>query len=301
MNKRFAAVLLCFVLAPVLLHASTEGHFSRTLQVTGAVNLDVSTGSGDIVVKTGGANQIIVNATVHGNSWIFGDESAVHQVESNPPIQQNGNRIRIGYDMPDNVRQHVSITYDITVPADTTLQAQTGSGNIEAAGVRSEVQAHTGSGDIRVRDIGSRLTAQTGSGNINAETVAAPFSAQTGSGDIQADLTGSGDVDVHTGSGTIHMRGINGPFHAQTGSGEITAEGSVVGPWQLHSGSGDIRLAVGTGHGFNLDVHTSSGSIHSALSIMVQGTLGKNELKGSVAGGGPELQASTSSGDVDIR
>lgn len=301
MNKRTVAFLLCTCLFPVLLHARAEGHFNRTLQVNGAVDLDVSTGSGDIVVRTGGANQVTVNARIRGSSWMFGDDSAIHQVESNPPIQQNGNKIRLGYDMPDNVRQHVSISYDITVPADTTLQAQTGSGNIDVAGIRSEVQVHTGSGDIRVRDIGTRLTAQTGSGNITAETVAAPFSAQTGSGDIQADLTGSGDVDVHTGSGTIRIRGVNGPFHARTGSGEISAEGGIVGPWQVHSGSGDIHLAVGTGHGFNLDAHSSSGSIHSELSIMVQGTLGKNELRGTVGGGGPELQASTSSGDIDIR
>jgi DUF4097 and DUF4098 domain-containing protein YvlB len=301
MNKRCSVVLIGLLFLPVLSYARAEGHFDRTLQVNGAVTLDVDTGSGDIVVKTGGSNQVVVHGTVHRSNWMFGDDSAVQKVESNPPIEQSGNSIRIGRNLPDDVKRHVSIDYEITVPADTSLQAHSGSGNIGVDGVRSTVEAETGSGDLRLHDIGSKLRAQTGSGNIRADSVAAPFWAQTGSGDIEADLTGSGDVDVHTGSGTIRVRGIKGAVRARTGSGNIDTDGNVTGPWQLHSGSGNITLAVGSGNGFNLDVHTSSGSIHSNLPISVQGLLGKQQLKGTVKGGGPDVEVSTSSGDVDVR
>ena len=301
MSKRCSLVLIALLSLPLLLHGSSEGHFDRTLQVNGSVSLDVSTGSGDIMVKTGNTNQVLVHGTVHSSNWIFGDSNAVQKVQSNPPIQQSGNSIRIGYDLPDDVKRHVSIDYEVTVPADTAVQAHSGSGNISVDGVRSSVEAHTGSGDIKARDIGSKFHAQTGSGNIQAQSVAAPFFAQTGSGDISADLTGSGDVDVHTGSGTIRVRGIKGGVRAQTGSGNIETDGSVAGPWQLHSGSGNITLAVGTANGFNLDAHTSSGSIHSNMQIVVQGSMKQNQLKGAVKGGGPDVEVSTSSGDIDIR
>jgi DUF4097 and DUF4098 domain-containing protein YvlB len=301
MKRSSAVVVLVFVLAPVLLFAASEGHFDRTLSVSGSVNLDVTTGSGDITVKTGGSNQVVIHGTIHPNGWIFGNDSAVHQVESNPPIEQNGSSIRVGYNLPADVQRHISISYEITVPADAALKAHTGSGNVEVSGTRLEAQLMTGSGDIRARDIGHGLHAQTGSGNIRAEDVAAPFNAQTGSGDIEASLTGSGDVDVHTGSGRIQVRGAKGGVRARTGSGDIEADGSVAGPWQLHSGSGNIRLVVGSGKGFNLNAHTSSGSIHSDLPILVQGSVGGKQLTGTVAGGGPEVEASTSSGDVDIR
>ena len=244
----------------------------------------------------------MVHGTVHAsNDWFSNAESAVHAVESNPPIQQSGNSIRIGYNLPEDARRHVSISYEITVPADTTVQAHSGSGSLGVEGVRAEVQAETGSGEIRVRDVGGRSHVQTGSGSIRAENVAAPFYAHTGSGDIEAELTGSGDVDVQTGSGGAHVRGIKGGLRARSGSGDLSADGSVGGPWSLHTGSGSIRLAVGTGSGFNLDVHTSSGSIHSDLPITVQGSMGHHELKGTVRGGGPEVEVSTGSGDVDIR
>ncbi|HEY5174597.1 MAG TPA: DUF4097 family beta strand repeat-containing protein [Terriglobales bacterium] len=302
MKKHYTAILLALLLVPALLHARAEGHFDRTLQVSGTVSLDVTTGSGDISIKAGGTDKVVVHGTVHSNNdWFSNAENAVHTVESNPPIQQNGNSIRIGYNLPEDVRRHVSISYQITVPADTTVQAHNGSGNVGVEGVRAEVQAQTGSGDIRVREVGGRSHVQTGSGSIQAEKVAAPFYAHTGSGDIEADLTGSGDVDVQTGSGGVHLRGVKGGLRARSGSGDLTADGSVGGPWSLHTGSGSIRLAVGSAIGFNLDVHTSSGSIHSDLPITVQGSLGRHELKGTVHGGGPDVELSTGSGDVDIR
>jgi DUF4097 and DUF4098 domain-containing protein YvlB len=303
MKKYFTAILPVLLLAPVFLFARVEGQFDRTLQVSGAVNLDLTTGSGEVIVKTGGSNQVVVHGKVRSNNdWFGGNaDSIVHSVESNPPIEQNGNTIRIGYNLPEDAKRHVSISYEITVPADTTLQAGSGSGEISVQGVRSPVKLHTGSGDIRVQDLGPQSHVDTGSGSIHAESVAAPFSAGTGSGEIQADLTGSGDVDVHTGSGSIRVRGVKGGLRARTGSGSIGADGDVKGPWQLHSGSGSVHMALSSGAGFSLNVHTSSGSIHSDLPITVQGTLGRHELKGAVRGGGPEVEVSTGSGDIDIR
>ncbi len=123
------------------------------------MNLDLTTGSGDVNVKTGGSNQVVIHGTVQSsNDWFGGNsESAVHSVESNPPIVQNGSTIRIGYNLPEDAKHHVSISYEITVPADTTLQVNTGSGEISAEGVRAPAKLHTGSGDIRVQDLGPQV------------------------------------------------------------------------------------------------------------------------------------------------
>src|ERR1035438_4789580 len=216
-------LLVTLLLAPVLLHARAEGHFDRTLTVSGTVSLDVTTGSGDITIKAFGTDNVVVHGTAHAsNDWFSNAESAVHTVDATPPIQQNGSSIRIGYDLPLDVPRHVAISYGISVPADTTVQAHTGSGSVGVQGVRAEVQAQTGSGEIRVRDVGGRSHVQTGSGSIRAENVAAPFYAHTGSGDIEADLTGSGDVDVQTGSGGIHLRGVKGGLRSRSGRGDLS-------------------------------------------------------------------------------
>jgi hypothetical protein len=58
---------------------------------------------------------------------------------------------------------------------------------------------------------------------------------------------------------------------------------------------------VGSSGGFELNVHTGSGGINSELPITMQGSFGKRELKGTVRGGGPQVEVSTGSGDVEIR
>ena len=222
-------------------------------------------------------------------------------MESNPPIQQSGNSIRIGYNLPDDVKRHVSIDYEITVPADTALQAHSGSGNVMVEGVRSEVQAQTGSGDIKMRDLGSKLKGsdwkRKHSCRERSGALLCPDRKRRYNGDLDR---------LRRRGSSCRLRQHHHPRYQRrhkcpTGSGDIQGDGTVTGPWQLHSGSGNVRLAVGSGNGFNLDVHTSSGSIHSDLPITVQGTVGGHELKGAVHGGGPTVEVSTSSGDVEIR
>jgi len=303
MRKISLAVLLVWLALPAMMFARTEGKFDRTLTVNGAVTMDLTTGSGNVTVHTGGSSQVVIHGVVRSsNDWFGGDaESAVRAVESNPPIEQNGNNIRIGYNIPEDARRHVSISYEVTVPADTSLQAHSGSGDIGVEGLRKSVVVTTGSGDVSLRDLGPQSNARTGSGSIKGQDIALPFTARTGSGGVQADLTGSGNADVESGSGEVRLRGLKGGLRARTGSGDITVDGNVQDGWNLHTGSGSVRMSVGSSQGFNLYARTGSGSIHSDLPITMQGNLNRHELKGTVRGGGPEVEVSTGSGDVELK
>src|SRR5437867_2621224 len=77
---------------------AARGEFARTLQVNGAVNLQVETGSGSIDVRTGSSSEVRVVGHIWANEWFSGNaEERVKRLESNPPIQQSGNDIRIGH------------------------------------------------------------------------------------------------------------------------------------------------------------------------------------------------------------
>ena len=102
-SLRFLALVISLAaLAALPLNAATTGHFERTLQVNGTVELEVTSGSGNINVHQGGAGSVSVTAKIHGNngtSWLFGSgniDERIHKIEQNPPIVQQGNTIRIG-------------------------------------------------------------------------------------------------------------------------------------------------------------------------------------------------------------
>src|SRR5208337_1767377 len=89
------AMCLCLA-APA---RAVEGRFARTLQVSGAVELEVQTGSGTIDVRTGDSSTVRITGTIRSStSWFYGSgaESKVHYMEANPPIEQHGNIIKIG-------------------------------------------------------------------------------------------------------------------------------------------------------------------------------------------------------------
>lgn len=257
--------------------------FERTLNTGSSPNVSVATGSGDIHLHAGSGNQVHIVAQLHAShSFMSGDvDSRMQQIVNHPPIVQNGNDIVIGQQHNNDLYRNISISYDITLPRSSGLNAATGSGN------------------INIESVGASLKAQSGSGDIHAVGIAGPATLGTGSGSIQFQQSSPGDVKAETGSGDIALRGVSGALIARTGSGGIDVQGQPTSAWKLSTGSGGVRLAVGNAH-FNLDADTGSGGIHTAQAIAMQGQLNRHHVTGSVNGGGPTIRVQTGSGDISI-
>ena len=94
----FAVALGCILACAIPAIADSEGSFQRTLRVTGSVNLDVATGSGTIEVRTGSSNEVRITGRIRVHDWFGGNaDDKIKRLENNPPIEQNGNDIRIGH------------------------------------------------------------------------------------------------------------------------------------------------------------------------------------------------------------
>ena len=170
--------------------AEREGSFDRTLTVNGAVDLNVETGSGRIEVRPGDTSSVRIHGVIRAHDDFFGgDETRIHEIETNPPISQTGNSIRISMPPGDRLRRHVSISYELVVPRDTRLRAHTGSGSESVEGIHGPVELDTGSGSVTVARVDDEVRIRTGSGRIQVDSV-------------------KGKVDAHTGSGSIEGAGI---------------------------------------------------------------------------------------------
>ena len=270
---RFVSLAVCFVafagcdVAHLVAQSErARGSFERTLTVDGPVDLSVRSGSGGIQIRTGSGDRVQVIGKVSAGSSRDGLDPAerVRKVEAAPPITQEGNVIRIGNTNDDPTYRNVSISYELVVPANTRLDAQTGSGSQTIGSVDGAVRAQTGSGSIRIERTGGSLFAQTGSGNIHADAVGGDVRAQTGSGSVEVRQTTRGDVSVQTGSGSV-------------------------------------RLSLPEDAAYTLDAQTGSGSISTAQPLTVQGRTQRNHLTGTVRGGGNAVRVRTGSGSIDIK
>jgi hypothetical protein len=270
-----AAAFVAFATLPAL---ASEATFERTLSVSGRVELNVSTGSGNIHITHGAGNQVHVFGRVK-SGWGQNNDERVREVAAHPPIEQTGNIIRIG-SHHENLH-NISIDYEIQAPADSFLEASSGSGNLTIEGVGDNAKLSTGSGDIRATGLRNGFTANTGSGNITIEQ------------------TGQGDVRAQTGSGNIELRDLRGGLRAGTGSGDIKVTGTPTMDWKLETGSGSIEFWPGS-TGFTLDASTGSGNVHTDQEMAVQGSVNRHHVTGKVHGGGPTVRIESGSGDIHI-
>jgi hypothetical protein len=327
-HARLLACLLPAVLAgpacDVAISANAvEGRFERQLTISEPLELEVGSGSGDIIVRTGPAGAVHIEGRVRASSpWAsFGGQSPserVRQIEKDPPIEQVGNRIQVGPRRWNDGWNGISISYEITVPADSRVTARSGSGDLEVADLAGPVDASTGSGDIRVGRIvetvkartgsgeidldgAASLEASTGSGNVVAGSVRGDLEARSGSGDITVGQKGKGSIDVSTGSGDVEVTGANGPVHVRASSGDIRVEGTPVSDWDVSASSGDVRLRLEGQAGFDLDLRTNSGHIESSQPVSGRDSQTRRELRGQVRGGGPRVHVTTSSGGIAIQ
>jgi DUF4097 and DUF4098 domain-containing protein YvlB len=318
-NALWTAPVICAALlvAGCMAGPGAEGTFDRTFKVNGPVQLELSTGSGDVHVSEGPAGEVRVHGTIHAKGWSEGDaRDRINQIVSNPPVSQDANLIRVG-----GMGRHfdVSIDYTIETPASTELHCSTGSGDVEVQGIQGPATFTSGSGDVSAAEIGNDVQAQAGSGDVKLSDIKGQVQVTTGSGDIEVDSaqravrlhTGSGDIEVNqpsdalvaeAGSGNVTVSGAHADLRAHTGSGEITINGSpgASNYWDLRASSGDVTLRVPSDASFRLYAHSSSGDIDASIPIVMEGTTGKHELRARIGDGKAHVEVETSSGTITL-
>jgi DUF4097 and DUF4098 domain-containing protein YvlB len=299
----FAIALVVLFSTTAVFASNPQGRFEKTLQVSGPVDLEVLTHSGDVTVRAGSSGSVTIRGKIYvGDHWLMGNREAdVQVIAQNPPIHQEGNKIHIDY---VDVR-NISVDYEITVPAETTVHTHSGSGDQIIEGTHGNVDTQTGSGDVKLANLTGEIHLQTGSGNIRARQISGPVRGGTGSGDVEIEEAAAGNVDLHTGSGNITARGVEGGFRGETGSGDVTAEGTQGGSWEIHTGSGNVHVRLQANAAFDADISTSSGTVdvESPIEMTVQGRIGDShkQIHGKVRGGGQLLRVHTGSGDIHIQ
>ena len=194
----------------------------------------------------------------------------------------------------------------VTVPAGSSLDATSGSGDVTSTGplsaatVRSgsgdvdlgeagDVEVTTGSGDVTVMslDTGQVLT---GSGDATVGTVRRFLRTRSGSGDL---VVGSAaDLEGATGSGDLLVKELAGRAVVRTASGDLTVRRAVHGQLEAKTASGDVSVRVAEGTAVLLDCSTVSGGMRSTLEPGAEPGPDEPALV---------LRARTVSGDVSVQ
>ena len=266
---------------------AADGSFDRTLTASTPAQLEVRSSSGRISIRNGSGPSIRVRASIRSERQGGDVEKRIREIESAPPVDQSGGAVRVGYfkDKSEAERRRlerdISINYDIEVPEQCRVKAETGSGGVTVEGVKGPVDASSGSGSLTLQRIGGETRAHTGSGGITIDAV-------------------HGGVEAETGSGSIRATAVAGPIIARTGSGGIHLDQTVAGKVRAESGSGGLNVKLPDA-GYDLHASTGSGRITVDAPLTVSGSIDKQNVRGKVRNGGYPLDLVTGSGGIQVR
>ncbi len=317
-NAWLAIIALALgTLAGCASHSGVEGSFDRQFMVNGPVSLELTTGRGDAHITAGPSGEVRIHGDIHVNSWSSeGAQRRLEQLESSPPVWQDGNLIRIG---GSGKHGGGEVDYTIVVPQDAQLRSLSGSGDVEVSGIQGPANFTSGSGDVTAEEIKGDVQIISGSGDVQLSKIKGRGQITTGSGDITLDAiggetrlhTGSGAIDVSnpgialeasSGSGDVSIKGASADIRVRTSSGDIDVEGNP-GPssyWDFQTNSAEVVLHVPPTASFRLYAHSRSGDIDAAIPIVMEGTAGKHELRARIGDGKARVEIQTSSGDISL-
>jgi len=280
--KTFILSMVSVVLTTGLAAEAQEGSFDRSLTVSGLVDLDVKTDSGGITVTQGSSGTVKIHAILKGNHWHgSGDvESRIRELERNPPIEQTGNQVRIGYVHDRDLLRGVSMRLEIETPSDTQLRARADSGGISVEGIQGPVDCKTDSGGIEIHNVGSEVHAAADSGGVRIHNV-------------------KGAVTARVDSGGIEATEVAGGIDAQADSGSIQVAQTTAAPIRVKADSGGVTARLAPGIGYDVSAQSDSGHI-SVPEMSVSGTLSPHHIEGKVHGGGPLVSIRVDSGSITI-
>ncbi len=298
--------------------AQSADQFRQTYTVQPAepVTLEVEVTSGDIQIAYSLDGEVSINGSARTSAGI----ELGHFFKTVLAVEQHGNHFTVRHvSDPAYPEQGVDVLYRIDVPYRTEVTARvnhgkqtfagilgpvkaTGSkGDIKASYISNGLQAHVESGNLDFQVIGGPVEAVTGKGNISGERVVPGVRADTGDGDITLMVVGPTTATVKNGNGRIDVGGARGGLIASTSGGDLRVKAVPHDAWQLTSATGNIRLELPPLANFELDASTDSGELQSDREDITTSDSVARHLHVKLSGGGPHIDAHTSSGRILIR
>jgi hypothetical protein len=141
----------------------------QTVSVAGTPNVVINNAAGVVKIHQGSGNSVGIEATAHGS--LFTDLSS-----DRVDIKQNGDTIDIQVEQPENFIYHGSVDLDITLPANSNIQATVNAGGLDINGVSGQMDLNVKAGALNFENgtIEGNSTFVDSAGAINFDGSIAP-------------------------------------------------------------------------------------------------------------------------------
>jgi hypothetical protein len=204
-------------------------------------------------------------------------------------VSFDGGKLRVITPRRVSVFGNASLNLAITLPAGSSVAADTASADVTCHGDMGGLSGKTASGDVDAERVGGDVDFSTASGDVELAETTGDVRVSTASGDLTVGRAG-GEIIAKTASGDVRIGAAGQSATVKTASGDVRIDRVSTGLADATTVSGDIVIAVAPEVGVYLDVSTLSGDAASEL-----------DSSGSAEGeAGLTISCRSVSGDVRI-
>ncbi len=261
--------------------AATVEHWEKSYSIADRAVLHVLTDDGDVRVRTWDKREVAVKITSEG--WRIGERGVrIQQTQDGDRVDLEVRTPHWEFNFGFVIR---SLRIEVWVPTESDLTLATGDGDVGVPAVHGRVDVRTGDGAINVQGARGDLRLRSGDGRIVASGI-------------------DGVLDAHTGDGSLRVDGRLDGLTLGSGDGGILAEvmpGSrVASGWSVITGDGGVTLRVPTDLKADVEAHTGDGGIDIDLPLTISGRVTRQEVHGTLNGGGPLLRLRSGDGSIHL-
>jgi hypothetical protein len=254
------------------------------LSTGGLKALQVETHNGAITLNGAeGADSFDVHVTIKaGGEDEFDAADCLDAVELVNEVEDGVQKLGWKWAVKRKRTWQASVTFDITLPSDLSVEAVTHNGEVRLTGLDSKAVLRTHNGSVIVVDHKETLDAVTHNGRIEADVVGSQVKLVTHNGTVNIDVV-TDDVMVETHNGRV--------------LGRLDSKAACSGSLTTHNGS--ISISLGDGLSADVSGTTDNGRVivNREMDIRVKK---KRHFVGTVGDGGGKLDLETHNGDITV-
>ncbi|MEP6583433.1 MAG: hypothetical protein ABJA90_04180 [Ginsengibacter sp.] len=252
-------------------------------------------------------------------------------------VSVNGNKLTATVKPKHKItdwKKSLSFSFKIYIPKTADINLETSGGNIELAGLtggkdfttsggnlilsnlEGKTKGTTSGGNISLKDSKDDLDLTTSGGNIEAENSSGSISINTSGGSIRlSNLKGTikagtsggnvkgnnieGDLTAGTSGGNVSLQSLNCSLTASTSGGNIDVSMTGVGKFvKIHNSAGKVNLQIPRNAA--VDLKLSAMKVSTSNMENFKGNLSKDEVDGTLNGGGIPVTVNASSGNINL-
>lgn len=259
--------------------------WTKSYPVNGRPTLNLETGDAGLQISScGSCREIRIKVETDGIKL------SDYRLEAS----QSGDQVHFLF--KEKVHMGVHVTWhktqtNVTVetPAELTLEARAGDGNVSVSGLGGDLGMTTGDGSLTVNNLSGKLRVKSSDGHVTITNSTGALDARTSDGNLTVDGVFNA-VNLHTSDGQLEVSLRDGTKLSE--------------PSSIQASDGSVTLRVPKGFAADLDVHTSDGHLDCALPLTMDHYDSKDggghNLHGKLNGGGTPLTIHTSDGSVKI-